>query len=177
MAIAPVLKTGVRKDFWVRVPGPPLHQLRPGSPRLHHPSDLPPLLHSRLRGGSRARLGPPPIRRERVDRGAPDRRVGQAAREAGAVGGGRRACHGAAGGRAAIPAKRTHLAVRLRKPDARAWRAPGRVATGPEPGRQRLIACCRLASRQPLAGTVAYWLSFKDMAARPPVLQERWPRG
>ena len=24
MAIAPVLKTGVRKDFWVRIPGPPL---------------------------------------------------------------------------------------------------------------------------------------------------------
>lgn len=25
MAIAPVLKTGVRKDFWVRIPGPPLN--------------------------------------------------------------------------------------------------------------------------------------------------------
>jgi hypothetical protein len=28
MAIAPVLKTGVRKDFWVRIPGPPLMTLR-----------------------------------------------------------------------------------------------------------------------------------------------------
>ena len=28
MAIAPVLKTGVRKDFWVRIPGPPLMNLR-----------------------------------------------------------------------------------------------------------------------------------------------------
>ena len=26
MAIAPVLKTGVRKDFWVRIPGPPFHR-------------------------------------------------------------------------------------------------------------------------------------------------------
>lgn len=25
MAIAAVLKTAVRKDFWVRIPGPPLH--------------------------------------------------------------------------------------------------------------------------------------------------------
>ena len=34
MAIAPVLKTGVRKDFWVRIPGPPLpkrHGLAPAS--------------------------------------------------------------------------------------------------------------------------------------------------
>ena len=28
MAIAPVLKTGVRKDFWVRIPGPPSHFAR-----------------------------------------------------------------------------------------------------------------------------------------------------
>ena len=31
MAIAAVLKTAVRKDFWVRIPGPPLHTHR-GSP-------------------------------------------------------------------------------------------------------------------------------------------------
>ena len=26
MAIAAVLKTAVRKDFWVRIPGPPFHR-------------------------------------------------------------------------------------------------------------------------------------------------------
>ena len=29
MAIAPVLKTGVRKDIRVRIPGPPLDDMRP----------------------------------------------------------------------------------------------------------------------------------------------------
>ncbi len=49
MAIAPVLKTGVRKDIWVRIPGPPLAHKRHLTAENTENAEGPPFFWFRLR--------------------------------------------------------------------------------------------------------------------------------